>query len=190
MIWSIGTWNACQRAAFKGRPFGVKIPGSSEVLISPPCTRFTDATSNLGWFEAFWAANALIAAKAMADARQVFMMKPRLVFYPLSAILKGFRNPFRNPGSVGQLIRRSDLQILAKSVGAERGGEESLARTAARSEANRLPASLVRRWPAEGCQYFGTIANDDGTGAGVCEIHCNISASACRRRKNDTVDTL
>ncbi len=36
----------------------------------------------------------------------------------------------------------------------------------------------------------GTIANDNATGTGICEIHCNISANACRRRKNDTVDTL
>ena len=53
-----------------------------------------------------------------------------------------------------------------------------------------LPATLPHTWSAEGRQYFGTIANDDATSAGVCEIHCNISANACRRRKNDTVDTL
>jgi hypothetical protein len=58
-------------------------------------------------------------------------------------------------------------------------------------ETNRLPTSLAHHtWSAEGGQYFATIANDNATGTGVCEIHCNISANACRRRKNDAVDTL
>jgi len=49
---------------------------------------------------------------------------------------------------------------------------------------------FAHTWSAECGQYFGTIANDNATGTGVCEIHCNIPANACRRRKNDTVDTL
>jgi hypothetical protein len=50
-------------------------PGSMEVLNSHRSARFTDATSNLGWSVAFWAANALIAERATADARQVFITK-------------------------------------------------------------------------------------------------------------------
>src|ERR1017187_4629563 len=101
VIWSIGTWKACERATFKGRPFSVKIPGSSEVLMSHPSTRFTDATSNLGWFGALWAANAPIAARAMAGARPVYMVKPPIhTSYPILALLNGLRNP----GSVGQRV--------------------------------------------------------------------------------------
>jgi hypothetical protein len=50
-----------------------------------------------------------------------------------------------------------------------------------------LPATLPYTWSAKGRQDFGTIANDDATGG---QIHCNVSAGACRRWKNNAVDTL
>jgi hypothetical protein len=59
-----------------------------------------------------------------------------------------------------------------------------------RSENEPLPATLPGRWSTEGRQNFGTIANHDTTSGSVGEIYCNVSAGACRRRKNDTVDTL
>jgi len=53
-----------------------------------------------------------------------------------------------------------------------------------------LQATLPSTWSAKGRQDFGTIANDDASSTGVCEIHRNVSTGACRRRKNDTFDTF
>ena len=53
-----------------------------------------------------------------------------------------------------------------------------------------LSATLSDTRPAESCQDFGAIANDDATSGDIGEIHGNISAVARSRWKNDTVDTL
>jgi hypothetical protein len=60
----------------------VTIPGSTEFSRLHRSLRFTDATSNFGWSGAFWAANALIAESAMADARQVLMAKTPIDIVP------------------------------------------------------------------------------------------------------------
>jgi hypothetical protein len=54
----------------------------------------------------------------------------------------------------------------------------------------RLPATLQPPWSTQRRQSFGAIANDDANGSRVCQVHCNISASTCGRRSNDTVDTF
>jgi len=48
-----------------GSPLNVTVPGPRELLMIPWFVRFTDATSNLGWSGAVWAATALIAESAM-----------------------------------------------------------------------------------------------------------------------------
>jgi len=59
-----------------------------------------------------------------------------------------------------------------------------------RPESNRLAATLPGRWSMEGRQNLGTIANHDTSSGSVGEVYRNVSAGACRRRKNDTFDTL
>src|ERR1039458_7112517 len=69
-IWSIGTLNASLRTALSGRPFNVTDPGSMELAPVKQSDRFTDATSNFGWFVAFCAAR---AAKPRSDAKRIFI---------------------------------------------------------------------------------------------------------------------
>jgi hypothetical protein len=53
-----------------------------------------------------------------------------------------------------------------------------------------LPVALPGAWSAEGRQDLGTITNGDTTSGGVCQIHCNVAASTCDGRKNNTVEAL